>query len=323
MVADAKMHRAVSRWQPGGVLYQLRNPRRLISALTHAPVAIGFDSTLPPSTTSWTYAPSSHDGRIVIRFRSESDFRKLILRWRLIANILHTFGMADRRFRVHEALVNLDDGVGDAPANVFAFARRRGSRCGLIPNPYLLQSQRLLPVSRPWERKTETVYFRGFGTGSSDYESNVRVSLCKVAKTIPDSDCRIITDAKTDRLFSQRLAHDGVVGPSRPLKEMNRHKFLIDADGNSSSWDRYKFIGQFGGVPIRFECECEEYWHDFLVDGVHCVVADRHSLPHVVDRLRSRPREAREIAMAAQRLVAEHLSPRTVRERLVRTLSGM
>ena len=323
MLTDTTMYRSVSRWQPGGVLHQLRNPQRFIRALTSAPVAIGFDSELPHSTTLWTFVPSSHDGRIVIRFRSESDFCRLVARWRLLANILHTFGMTNRRLRIHEALINLDDGVGDVPPNLFSFARRRGSRSGLIPNPYLLKSQRLLPAPRPWERKTEKVYFRGVGTGSTDYGCNVRVALCKVAKTIPDSDCRIITDAKTDQLFSQRLTQDALVGTKRPLKEMNRHKFLVDVDGNASSWDRYKYIGLFGGVPIRFECAFEEYWHDFLVDGVNCVVADRYSLPHVVERLRSRPREAREIAMSAQRLVAEHLSPRTVREHLVRTLSGM
>jgi len=231
--------------------------------------------------------------------------------------------MKDRRLQIHEALINLEDGVGDAPPNIYAFARRTGSQSGLIPNPYLLSSSRRSPPPRPWERKTEAVYFRGASTGSPDYESNVRVALCKAAKAMRGSDCRISTVVQTDQCFSQRLKQDGLFGQSRPLNEMNRHRYLIDVDGNASSWDRYKFIGLFGGVPIRFECVFEECWHKLLIDGVNCVVADRNSLPHVVEKLRSRPSHAREIAMAAQRLVAEHLSPQTLREGLVRTLFKM
>lgn len=323
MPTQANAHQPISRWQPGGMLYHLRNPRRFISAVMNAPVAVGFDRELPASTTSWTYSPESHDSRIVIRFRSESDLRHHAWRWRLLAQILHRHAMADRGLRIHEVLINLDDGVGEMPPDILAFARRRGSRSGLIPNPYLLQLNRRLPPPRPWERKTEMVYFRGASTGSIDYESNVRVALCKAAKPIRGSDCRISSLVQTDQGFSQRLKQDGLFGGSRPLGEMNRHRFLIDVDGNASSWDRYKFIGLFGGVPIRFECGFEECWHEFLTDGVNCIVADRNSLPHVVEHLRSRPNHAREIAMAAQRLVAEHLSPQRLRERLVRTISQM
>lgn len=323
MLTQVNTHQPISRWQPGGMLYHLRNPRRFITALTNAPVAVGFDRELPASTTSWTYSPTSHDSRIVIRFRSESDFRHHAWRWRLLARILHRHAMTDRRLRIHEVLINLEDGVVDMPPNILAFARRRGSRSGLIPNPYLLRLNRRLPLPRPWERKTDTVYFRGASTGSVNYESNVRVALCKATKAIRGSDCRISTLVQTDHIFSQRLKQDGLFGQSRPLEEMNRHRFLVDVDGNASSWDRYKFIGLFGGVPIRFECGFEECWHELLIDGVNCVVADRNSLPHVVEHLRSRPSHAREIAMAAQRLVAEHLSPQTLRERLVRTISKM
>ena len=106
------------------------------------------------------------------------------------------------------------------------------------------------------------------------------------------------------------LEAEGLVGWRLPLWTMNRHRFLVEADGNSSSWDRYMLIGSFGGVPIRFECEWEECWHGLLVDGVNCVTADRRSLPEVVDRLRSRPPEAVAIAKAASRTVADSLSRR-------------
>ena len=197
-----------------------------------------------------------------------------------------------------------------------------GSQAGLIPNPSLLQQERRPPAPLPWTRKTETLYFRGGTTGSTDFESNIRVALCQSAKTIPDADCRLSKITQVDQSFARRLVEDDIVGPSKPVVEMNRHKYLIEADGNASSWDRYKYIGLFGGVPIRFECGWEECWHEFLVEGFNCVLADRKSLPDVVERLRSRPREAHDIAMAAQHLVKKHLSPKALRERLALTLSG-
>jgi hypothetical protein len=81
-------------------------------------------------------------------------------------------------------------------------------------------------------------------------------------------------------------------------------------------------IGSFGGVPIRFECEWEECWHGLLVDGVNCVVADRHTLPEVVDRLRSRPREAMTIARAASSTVAESLGLTSLRRQLAAVLTS-
>lgn len=324
MVTATTNYRPISRWQPRGMFYELRNPRRLIQALANTPVTIGFDSDLPPSTTSWTFAPPSHDSRVAIQFRSESDLVRLTGRWRLLANILHKRGMVDRRVRFRETLIHLGDGcTGDTPPNVFAFARRRGSQAGLIPNPFLLATQRRLPNALPWNSKTETVYFRGTTTGSSDYASNVRVALCKVAKTIPNADCGIAADEHTDTQFAKRVIQDDLFGSRQPLESMNRHKYLVDADGNSSSYDRYKFSGLFGGVPIRFESGWEECWHELLVDGVNCVQTDRYSLPDAVERLRSRPREAYEIAMAAQRVVKKHLLPETVREQLAHSLSRL
>ena len=101
---------------------------------------------------------------------------------------------------------------------------------------------------------------------------------------------------------------------------MNRHRFLVEADGNSSSWDRYMLIGSFGGVPIRFECEWEECWHPALVPGENCVLADCHSLPDVVARLRSRPVEALAIARNAARTVSETLSPPALAHQFHRAL---
>jgi hypothetical protein len=153
------------------------------------------------------------------------------------------------------------------------------------------------------------------------YEENSRVVLCQVAKTIPRSDCRISRMKQVDASFAARLSRDGLIGWRHPAWWLNWHRFLADVDGNVSSWDRYLLIGLFGGVPIRFETSWEECWHDLLADGENCVVADRHTLVAVVQRLRSQPEEARRIAENTKTLVESRLSRAALRLRLRQTLA--
>lgn len=323
MIALSGMPEAVSRWHPEGPLYWARRPIRSLRALGHGPAAIQFDAELPPCVTRWTFSHGVHDGRVVIAFRNPAEVSRHLLRWRLIADTILDLGRHDGSLEFHDVRIDLGDGVGtDAPPNLLAFARRPGSRARLIPNPYLLRPRPWLMPALPWACKTDTVYFRGASTGTGDFDANARVALCRVAKTVPRSDCRVSRMKQVDRQFVSRLKAESLSGWRLPISEMNRHRFLVEADGNTSSWDRYMLIGSFGGVPIRFETAWEECWHRHLADGVNCVVADRHSLAATVQRLRANPDAALEIAAAACRTVGEQLSRPTLLGHLANALRG-
>jgi hypothetical protein len=290
-------------------------------ALGHGPAAISFDASLPPCITRWAFSHAAHGGRVVVTFRDPEAVSRLLIRWRLLADVIAHLAGSDRGLSFRDVLIDLGDGVGvDAPPNLHAFARRPGSQARLIPNPYLLRPRPWLIPALPWRCKTDTVYFRGSSTGSHDYDANARVTLCRVATAIPRSDCKVSRIKQVDGAFIARLEEDGFVGWRLPISEMNRHRFLVEVDGNTSSWDRYMLIGSFGGVPIRFECAWEECWHDLLIDGVNCVTADRHSLTDLIERLRSRPTEAMAIARNAARTVSEHLSPSALAHQFHRAL---
>ena len=317
MIVATDAPKAVSRWHPEGPAFWLTRPRRTLRAFTHAPAAIRLDPSLPPSVTRWTFSHQAHDGRVVVTFIEPASVGRLLIRWRLLADVIRHLARSDRSLSFRDVLIDLGDGVGtDAPPALLAFARRPGSQARLIPNPYLLRPRPWLGPALPWSFKTDTAYFRGASTGAGDYDANARVALCRVAKTMLRADCRVSRIKQVDAQFAARLEEEGLVGWRLPIWAMNRHRFLVEADGNSSSWDRYMLIGSFGGVPIRFECEWEECWHGLLVDGTNCVTADRRSLPEVVDRLRSRPLEAVAIAEAASRTARESLSRRHLQRHL-------
>lgn len=314
----------VSRWHPEGLAFWAVRPKRTLGALSHAPVAIRIDERLPgPTVTSWSFDRRDAEDRIRVAFASAAILRSYAIRWRILADVMHAIGRADRSFAFTDVRIDLGDGaVATAHPDVLAFARPRGSQVRLIPNPYLLRPRPWLPRPLPWERKSDTLYFRGTSTGARDYEANVRVALCRTARTIPRSDCRLSRVKQVDATFARRLAEDGLTGWRHPRHFLNRHRFLVEADGNTSSWDRYLLIGSLGGVPIRFEAAWEECWHDLLVDGENCVVADRHTLPEIVARMRADSSAARAIAAAAQRTVQAHLSRRALLGRLADTLCG-
>jgi len=258
-----------------------------------------------------------------IDFDAPAQARAFMIRWRILAECLEAIRRVDPAFGFGPTRIDLGDGVGpEARDDIVAFARLPGSNARLIPNPYLLRGRRWLVRPRPWERKSDALYFRGSSTGAPDFDANGRAALCRAARAIPRADCRLSRIKQVDGEFSRRLAAEGLIGRRHPLSWLDRHRHLVDTDGNSSSWDRYLLIGHYGGVPIRFENLWQECWHDRLVDGANCVVTDRHTLAAAVDRLRANPDTARAIAAAATRTVAEQFSRPALLGRLATTLRG-
>jgi len=273
--------------------------------------------------TRWTFDRQRYGDQVRIEFSGPEQMRRFGTRWRDLARAIHVCGREDPEFRFEDVPIHFGDGVFfQEPQDVLGFARRTGASIGLIPNTYLLGPRPSLPAPLAWERKTDTLYFRGASTGAVAYEENARVRFCRAARAIPGSDCRISKLRQIDGDFARRLAAEGLVARPDPLRRLNRHRFLADVDGNTSSWDRYLMIGLFGGVPIRFEPAWEECWHDLLVDGETCVVVDRDTLPEVVARLRANDRIARRIAENAREIARIKLTPEALRQRLRQALAA-
>jgi hypothetical protein len=276
-----------------------------------------------PHVTVWSYDRRRQGGAVRIEFQSRDQMHRFSRRWPVLVRAILACSREDAGFGFDRVKIHLGDGVmpGD-PADIVAFARRPGSAARLIPNVYLLGPRPTTPPPRPWDRKSDSLYFRGASTGSPDYDANARVALCRVARSIPRSDCRISKLRQIDRDFVRNLAADDIVARADPLARLNDHRYLADVDGNTSSWDRYLMIGTFGGVPIRFEPAWEECWHDALVDGENCVRADRETLPGIIERLRADEAEGRAIAIHAMKTVRTVLAPAALRDRLRRVLGA-
>jgi len=305
-----------SRWAPRTPLYWALRPQKALErALTPAvPLMVRIQPSADPRLSGraflvwWSYDPGQWGARLLLTFESGAMVEAFDARWRVLADALWRMIRKDPSTTFHDVPTDLGDGApADFPPEVFIFARAKGAANALLPNPYLLQKRAGMPRPVPWEAKRDVLYFRGALTGDPGLDENGRVALCRVAKGLPGTTC-LLSRLNRHPHF-EALTREGLVGPRVPIPAMNRYRYLVDADGNTTSWDRYLWIGTFGGVPILFEPRWEECWHGDLVDGENCIHADRHTLGDVLARLRNDQGLARKLAEGATRLATTRLSP--------------
>lgn len=301
----------VGFWAPRTAVNVPVRPR-LWRNIRHAPVSVRFeesDWSQFPEVVRWSYSPAANDGRICLSFTSKETYFTLAYRWRAVANALWRMISSHTGVSFREIPVDISDCFdASVPASTFRFAKLPSDPHDLIPNAYFLDRRHRLPPPLPWEQKQDTIYFRSSLTGTVQSRENPRAAACLVARTIPDADCKLTMFQQTPAELRAELEQEGITCRRDRVNALNSHRYLLDIDGNSSSWHRFWLIGMFRSVLIRFETQWQECWHDVIRDGEHYVSATRHNLREVIADLRIHPKKAREIANAAAGFVRDSLS---------------
>ena len=318
-----RAYRPIGFWAPRSAWNVAVRPR-LWRRLWHAPVSIRFDPQRPPALATivgFSRTPDACGGRLCLEFGSHHWFETLAYRWRAVADAVGRVVARQPRLAFTDIPVDISDGTDSSmPPETIRFARMPGDPHTLIPNSQLLGRRRRFPPPVPWESKSDTVYFRGSLTGSDQSLDNPRVAACLLARDRPTTfDCRLTSFPGTPATFRVELERLGIVGPPASPTVLNGHRYLLDIDGYTSSWDRLWMIGMCEAVPIRFETRWEESWHAKLREGEHFVFATRETLVDVVESLRADPARARAIAAAAAALVRTVLSPAAVHRAFAET----
>jgi hypothetical protein len=318
----SKTYTDFSRWSPRPALYWALRPQKAFKRLLSEPMTLavrirpGSDPVLcgRPAMTRWSYDLERSGPRLLLTLEHGGDLTNLDGRWRAVASTLWRLILKRPDIRFEEVPVDLGDGASDLPDYVFVLARPRGTRHPLLPTTSLLRERKPVPAARPWARKTGQLYFRGALTGHPDLDRNSRVALCRLAGQLPDTDCKLTRLEHARPEVRAQLEQEGLASRRMPFTDMNKHRFLADVDGHTTSWDRYMLIGAFGGVPVLFEPGWEECWHGELKDGENCVLTDRHTLGDALERLRADDARARHIAAGAAALANRWLSPAGAQE---------
>lgn len=206
----------------------------------------------------------------------------------------------------------------ELPRDVSTFSRAVGTKYNLIPNLYLLQGRcgevirtcDFLPKNSKalFEAKRDVVFFRGSDTGFLDLRKNTRVRTCIVGKTIPMSDIKLSEVVQFPEETRRQIVLEGILDRRIPFGHWKHNRYILDIDGNSSSWDRAMSAFHAGSLCVRVEPRFEEHWHLRAPMKEICLTTSVSDLPSTIERARANLSLSAEMASRGRAWAAEHLT---------------
>ena len=166
--------------------------------------------------------------------------------------------------------------------------------------------------SVPWERRTAVAVFRG----TMDYGE-------------PTNFIAPRTDLNHRRFLLRHVRDHGleplvdVAATPLPLERMLGHRYLLDVDGFTNTWDALFWKLYSGSVVIKHRSIWKQWFYDDLVPGVHYVPVenDFRDLEQAVRWCLEHDDECRMIGENARRFVQEKLGWETTCRGTVRTIN--
>lgn len=205
---------------------------------------------------------------------------------------------------------------------VLCFCRRAATRGQiLIPDFEALRGYERLEhtIDRaadrfPWPAKEPLAFWRGASTGGRfekpTWRQIPRARLVAVSLSRPDLvDARFVSLAQGADQNSD-LAVEGFLGTRVSPIESLRYRYLVDADGNGSSWSRMVWLLRSNSLLLKQKSPYLQWYYPLLEPGRHYVetAPDFSDLASLVEWARQNDEEARSIAEAGSRFARERLS---------------
>lgn len=153
----------------------------------------------------------------------------------------------------------------------------------LIPDLYYFLAggyENFDPALMPWEDRRPSIVWRGSSTGLfwqtlSVLDDLPRYRMCKIAQQLGARADVGLTDVvqaypeEAERI-RERLSREGLLKPFIPMTEMARHRFIMDIDGNSNSWNFMQKL-RLGCCVLRVESQWRQWFADRLIAWEHYV----------------------------------------------------
>lgn len=171
-------------------------------------------------------------------------------------------------------IFNLYDYSNVSNSNEFVFSKNKNSTTSLCPNLYgMIGYNNLAGVgtvdNTPFSVKQNVGVFIGATTGDTNVKNNNRL---KLANRYQDSDvCKIYIDTII-QVINQELYEEYpnyskfFLNRKVSILEQYKYKYLIDIDGNTTSWDRLKWIFKSNSICLKQKSENVEWYYPLLDD---------------------------------------------------------
>lgn len=196
----------------------------------------------------------------------------------------------------------------------------------LIPDPYYFMErgyEDFLPdgaILPPWSTRESSIVWRGsttgviegadaytVGFGANTLEQLPRYRMCRTLQQLGDyADVGFVSvvqcvDADRDSVAARLAAECLAIGYTQPTA-MTRHKYLVDIDGNTNSWNFLQRL-RLGCCILKVESPWIQWFSNRIEPWVHYVpvAADLGDLLEKMEWCRTHDRETQRIAENGRR----------------------
>lgn len=182
-----------------------------------------------------------------------------------------------------QIVFQLEDNPIDIPSVCWE-ARRDWQHVRLIPDLYYFMAggyEGFDPELEPWQNRRPSLVWRGSSTGLiwqtlSMLDDLPRYRMCKLVERLGDRADVGLTELvqaanpQEAELIHERVTREGLLKPYVPMTEMARHRYILDIDGNSNSWNFMQKL-RLGCCVLRVESEWHQWFSDRLIAWKHYV----------------------------------------------------
>ncbi len=220
-----------------------------------------------------------------------------------------------------DLLINVHDKYDGEFSNypVLAFGKSVSNHPEIIqiPSLYLLDgtvSRRCKKTERvdpPFNLKRGKVCFYGASTGDLNTDNNQRVTAALWAKDKKNMVIKITNwcqGANTD-LIAKGLENQIplITEKTKSIRRQLLYKYLLNIDGNSTSWDRFVWQLYSNSLSLKLESPQTEFWYPLLEDGYNYVSVTLDTLEEVITHYKENKNAAITINHHSRSLVANCL----------------
>lgn len=175
----------------------------------------------------------------------------------------------------------------DTPVNVpsVSWETAKGwENVRLIPDLYYFLAagyEAFEPPLLPWTDRRPSLVWRGSSTGllqqtACGLDDLPRYRMCKYAAQLGSAADVALTgivqaaNPLEEALIHERVTREGLLRPFIPMTEMARHRFILDIDGNSNSWNFMQKL-RLGCCVLRVESRWQQWFEDRLTAWEHYI----------------------------------------------------
>jgi hypothetical protein len=202
---------------------------------------------------------------------------------------------------------------------IFSFGKCASKRPDIIqiPSLYLLDGtvrrrcKKTLKVDPPFQIKRGSVCFYGASTGDLNTDKNQRIQAALWAQDRKNMVIKITNWCQgADNHLKSKGFGKQIPKISKKSKSIRRqlwYKYLLNIDGNSTSWDRFIWQLYSNSLSLKLDSQQTEFWYPFLEDRQNYVSVNLDNIDNVVNYYNKNKKNAITINRQSKSLVKDWL----------------